>query len=104
MQTVKEFGGGTPKLSLRQFWLNATPIVLAMVLLAGTIILWKRPYGAELRTYFGKRLSLPSKEKTGDLESPSPREYAPTRLHTHEQALAGLPPPHPGEESEGSRI
>ncbi|PUU82961.1 hypothetical protein B9Z19DRAFT_1061393 [Tuber borchii] len=71
MQTVKEFGGDTPKISLRKFWMNATPVVFTMVLLAATIIIWKRPYGAELRTYFQKKLGL-SKEKINDVESPAP--------------------------------
>lgn len=33
MQTVKEFGGGTPQLSLHQFWIVAGPVVAGIYLL-----------------------------------------------------------------------
>ncbi|PUU82972.1 hypothetical protein B9Z19DRAFT_1149641 [Tuber borchii] len=75
--TVKEFGGGTPKLSLPEFWLNTALTVLGMVILAGTVIIWKRPYGVELRTYLKKKSGLSPKEQIGDPERLSPREQAP---------------------------
>ena len=67
MQTIEEFGGST-KMSLQGFWLVTAPPVVAILLLAVIIIVWKRPRTVELRTLVKTMLSGPPKEKTLDLE------------------------------------
>ena len=133
MQTVKEFDGSTAKLSLREFWRTAGPTVATIILLALVMILWERliPIASrvqakrrfrKLATYYYRKATTGAilmlrklgfrvegkspwsrGEKVSDLETPN-SEQAPTRPSSQEQALAGLPPSHPGEGTERSTI
>lgn len=133
MQTVKEFGGSTAKMSLSQFWQSAGPVLAGVLLLTQIVILWKRPTMAKFRNLLPSKL-VPSprkwmrrakeprpmmakpkphvkekfpwflRKKISDPESLSLQEEASTRPDSHEEALAGPPPPNPGEGSEGSSI
>jgi len=133
MQTVKEFGGNTAKMSLMQFWLNTGPVLAGVLVITQIVILWKGPTMAEFRTLLSrklfrypwklkgrakelrpvtakpkhhatKRLPWSLRKKISDPETPSLQEQALTRPNSHKEALAGPPPPHPGEGSEGSSI
>ena len=129
MQTVKEFGGSTATMSLREFWRTAGPAVAVILVLALVMALWKRLISKPLRRQIRwtllipfykvkyhtmrimgglerlarKRLPRSREYKVSDLETPN-SEQAATRPSLQEQALAGLPPSHPGEGTERSTI
>ena len=104
MQTVKEFGGNTPKLSLDDFWLRTAPAVVGILIVAEIIILWNRTWAAEHRKKIRMRLPSYPKNKPSDPETASPQEQAPTEANSQGQPLARPPQPHRGEGSEGSSI
>ncbi|PUU79844.1 hypothetical protein B9Z19DRAFT_788994 [Tuber borchii] len=49
MQTMREFGGGSALLSLRQFWLATAPTLVGILLLTVLVIIWKREWAIDLR-------------------------------------------------------
>jgi len=145
MQTVKEFGGSTAKMSLRQFWMTTGPAVASILLLALVMVLWERlipmasrvqiklklfvflwnllPYFLEtvlepiwiyvmkflitmeiLKSVVKEKFRWSRGEKVSDLETSNSGGQAPARPSSQEQALAGLPPSHPGEGTERSSI
>ena len=80
MQTVKEFGGSTATMSLREFWRTAGPAVAAILVLALVMVLWKRLISKPLRRQIKWALLMPFYElkyytmgrrrKVSDLEMP----------------------------------
>ena len=118
MQTIKEFGGSTPQMSVRKFWLTSGPVLAAILLMTVVIILWKRPITEAIRDYIRKKLGLPVpprkrmyrvKERrptTGKLKPhvkkgfPWPRREKISDPETP-KTLVGSPPPPPGGESGG---
>ena len=103
MQTVKEFGGNTPKLSLDDFWLRTAPAVVGILIVAEIIILWNRTWVAKHRKKIRKSLPSYLRNRISDPETASPQEQALTRPNSQEQPLPGPPPPH-REGSEGSSV
>ena len=104
MQTVKEFGGNTPQLSLDDFWLRTAPAVVGILIVAEIIILWNRTWVAKHRKNIRKGLPSYLRNKISDPETASPQEQAPTQPNSQGQSLAGPPPPHRREGSDGSGI
>jgi len=119
MQTIKEFGGPTPQMSVRKFWLTSGPVLAAILLLTVVVVLWKRPLAEEFKTSVKEKLGLSPRKgtghakkrrpkpkahaqkklpwsrrkKTSDEEAPNPEESASALPNSHEQVLDGLPPP-----------
>ena len=58
MQTIKEFGGPTPQMSVRKFWLTSGPVLAAILLLTAVVILWKRPLAEKFKTSVKEKLGL----------------------------------------------
>ena len=112
MQTVKEFGGSIPKISLHEFWLKTAPVVIGIILLTEMLILWNRGVRNQLVKILRWRLLRSRRwrmirfrrKRIGDPEKHSQQEQALARPNSHEQPLADPPPPHEGEGSEGSSI
>ena len=120
MQTIKEFGGPTPQMSVRKFWLTSGPVLAAILLLTVVVVLWKRPLAEELKKSVKEKLGLSPRKGTGHakkqrpmMEKPKPyvkkklpwsrrkkasdeeaneEESAPVRANSHEQVPAGLSP------------
>ena len=122
MQTVKEFGGATPQLSLHQFWKVAGPVVAGIYVLVLIQVylasinpedLIGRLTALNQWIFDTMLMEMPKPdvkrpwsrgERASDLETPNPEEQAPTRPSSQEQALASLPPSHPREGTERSSI
>ncbi|PUU79845.1 hypothetical protein B9Z19DRAFT_1080732 [Tuber borchii] len=114
MQTIKEFGGPTPQMSLRKFWLTSGPVLAAILLFTVVVVLWKRPLAEKFKTSVKEKLGLSPREetdhakeqrpvvggagprvgrglswtrrkKTSDEEAPNPQESAPAQANSHEQ-------------------
>jgi len=51
MQTVKEFGGTTPQMSVRKFWQTTTPLFAGILLLTVMVIVWNRRWARDYRRH-----------------------------------------------------
>jgi len=65
MQTVKEFGGSTPKMSVSEFWWTSGPVLAAILLLTVVIIVWKRPFAEGIKKKFKGKLGLSHRKGAG---------------------------------------
>ena len=126
MQTIKEFGGPTPQMSVRKFWWTSGPILAAILLLTVVVVCWRRPWAEKLKEKLGlsspkgtgqAKEQIPTAEnpkpdakknnlwyrrkKPSDEEAPNAEDSAPAQLNSHEQVLVDLPPPHQKEENGG---
>ncbi|PUU82959.1 hypothetical protein B9Z19DRAFT_966094 [Tuber borchii] len=83
MQTVKEFGGTTATMSLRQFWRTTAPAVAAILLLTAAIVLWNRSHLIGSRFHWEamkkEKKLRPLREKIDDLEQSSRATSHPRR-------------------------
>jgi len=62
MQTVKEFGGSGPKMSVSEFWWTSGPVLAAILLLTVIIIVWKRKFAEGIKDYIREILGLPPRK------------------------------------------
>ena len=131
MNNIKEFTNNP--LSRHDFWLITGPVCAAITLLGITILFWERlglsrfrervgwqlgvspwkgmGYAKKKRPMMGKYIHYVKtrwlwypRKRISDPETPTPQEGASARPNSCEEALAGPPPPHPREETEGSSI
>jgi len=51
MQTIKEFGGSTPRMSAREFWKITAPASIGILLLIVITVMWTRTWAIQFRHF-----------------------------------------------------